>query len=144
MSSSSVNSAIRDGLRFRNLDCVCGKRASVRISESSLNKNKLYYCCAANRCGFFSWCLPINQRAGCERMEEISQATSSKSMINASQLLDASQLLLDLHQLQSEMRGMRDMVQPVHRDDIQSLKKLLTIGLAVIVGLIVVLWYQIQ
>jgi hypothetical protein len=77
-------------------------------------------------------------------MEEISQATSSKSMVDASQLLDASKLLLDLHQLQSEMRGMRDMVQPVHRDDIQSLKKLLTIGLAVIVGLIVVLWYQIQ
>jgi hypothetical protein len=71
-------------------------------------------------------------------MEEISQATSSKSMV------DASQLLLDLHQLQSEMRGMRDMVQPVHRDDIQSLKKLLIIGLAVIVDLIVVLWYQIQ
>ena len=65
-------------------------------------------------------------------------------MVDASQLLNASQLLLDLHQLQTEMRGMRDMVQPVHRDDIQSLKKLLTIGLAVIVGLIVVLWYQIQ
>jgi hypothetical protein len=77
-------------------------------------------------------------------MDEISQATSSKSMIDVLQLLDASQLLLDLHQLQSEMRGMHDMVQPVHRDDIQSLKKLLTIGLAVIVGLIVVLWYQIQ
>jgi hypothetical protein len=144
MSSSSVNSAIRDGLRFRNIDCGCGKRASVRISESSLNKNKLYYCCAANRCGFFSWCLPINQRAGCERMDEVSQATSSKSMVDVEQLLDASQLLLDLHQLQTEMRGMRDMVQPVHRDNIQSLKKLLTIGLAVIVGLIVLLWYQIQ
>ena len=92
MSSSSVNSAIRDGLRFRNIDCGCGKRASVRISESSLNKKKkkLYYYCAANRCGFFSWCLPINQRAGCERMEEISQATSSKSMVDASQLLDVS------------------------------------------------------
>ena len=77
-------------------------------------------------------------------MEEISQATSSKSIVDASQLADASQLLVDLHQLQSEMRGMRDMVQPVHRDDIQSLKKLLTIKLAVIVGLIVVLWYQIQ
>ena len=77
-------------------------------------------------------------------MEEVSQATSSKSMVDVSQLLDASQLLRDLHQLQSEMRGMRDMVQPVYRDDIQSLKKLLTIGLAVIVGLIVVLWYQIQ
>ena len=42
------------------------------------------------------------------------------------------------------MRGMRDMVQQVHCDDIQSLKKLLTIGLTVIVGLIIVLWYQIQ
>ena len=71
-------------------------------------------------------------------MDEVSQATNSKSMV------DVSQLLLDLHQLQTEMRGMRDMVQPVRRDDIQSLKKLLTIGLAVIVGLIVVLWYQIQ
>jgi hypothetical protein len=65
-------------------------------------------------------------------------------MVDVSQLLDALQLLLDLHQLQSEMRGMRDMIQPVYHDDIQSLKKLLTIGLAVIVGLIVVLWYQIQ
>jgi hypothetical protein len=90
MSTSSVNSSIRDGLRFRNVDCGCGRRASVRISESSLNKNKLYYCCAANRCGFFSWCLPINQRAGSERMDEVSQATSSKSMVDASQLLDAS------------------------------------------------------
>ena len=90
MSSSSVNSVIRDGLRFRNIDCGCGKRALVRISESSLNKNKLYYCCVANQCGFFSWCLPINQRTGCEKMEEISQATSSKSMVDASQLLDAS------------------------------------------------------
>ena len=59
-------------------------------------------------------------------------------------MVDTSQLLLDLHQLQTEMCGMRDMVQLVHRDDIQSLKKLLTIGLVVIVGLIVVLWYQIQ
>jgi hypothetical protein len=77
-------------------------------------------------------------------MDEVSQATSSKSMVDESQLLDASQLLLDLHQLQSKMHGMHDMVQPVHRDDIQSLKKLLTIRLAVIVSLIVVLWYQIQ
>ena len=93
MSTSSVNSSIRDGLRFRNVDCGCGQRASVRISESSLKKKKkLYYCCAANRCSFFSWCLPINQRAGCERMDEILQATSSKSMVDASQLLDASQL----------------------------------------------------
>ena len=74
-------------------------------------------------------------------MDKVSQATSSKSMVDASQLLNASQLLLDLHQLQTEMCDIRDMVQPVHRDDIHSLKKLLTIGLAVIVGLIVVLWY---
>ena len=65
-------------------------------------------------------------------------------MIDASQLLDTSQLLLDLHQLQTEMNDMRDMVQLVHRDDIQSLKKLLITGLAVIVGLLVVFWYQIQ
>ena len=77
-------------------------------------------------------------------LDEVSQATSFKSMADASQLLDVSQLLLDLHQLQLKMRGMRDMVQQVHCDDIQSLKKLLTIGLTVIVGLIIVLWYQIQ
>ena len=51
---------------------------------------------------------------------------------------------MDLHEHRAEMCGMRDMVQPVHRDDIQSLKKLLMTGLAVIVSLIVVLWYQIQ
>ncbi len=144
MSTSSVNSSIRDGLRFRNVECGCGQRASVRILESSLNKNKLYYCCVANWCGFFSWCLPLNQRAGSERMDEVSQTTSSKFMVDASQLLDVSQLLLNLHELRTEMRGMRDMVQPVHHDDIQSLKKLLTTRLDIIVGLILVLWYQIQ
>ena len=133
MFTSSVNSSIRDGLRFRNVECRYGRRALVKISESSLNKSKLYYCCAVNQCGFFSWCLPFNQRADSERMDEVSQATSSKSMI------DASQLLLDLHELRTEMRGMRDMVQPVHCDDIQSLKKLLTTVLAEIVGLIVIL-----
>ncbi len=83
MSTSSVNSLIRYGLRFRNVDCGCGRKASVRISESSLNKNKLYYYCAFNQCGLFSWCLPINQRAGYERMDEVSQATNSKSMVDA-------------------------------------------------------------
>ena len=77
-------------------------------------------------------------------MDEVSQATGSKSVVDASQLLDASQMLLDLHELRIEIRGMRDMVQLVHRDGIQSLKKLLTTRLAVIVGLIVILWYQIQ
>ena len=104
MFTSSVNCSIRDGLRFRNVKCDCGRKVSVRISESSSNKNKLYYCCAANQCGFFSWCLHINQQADSERMNEVSQAISSKSMV------DASQLLLDLHELQTEMRGMRDMV----------------------------------
>jgi hypothetical protein len=43
-------------------------------------------------------------------MDEVSQATSSKFMVDTSQLLDASQLLLDLHELQTEIRGMRDMI----------------------------------
>jgi hypothetical protein len=77
-------------------------------------------------------------------MDEVSQATDSKSIVDALQLLDVSQLLLDLHKLRTKMRDMRDMVQLVYHDDIQSLKKLLTTGLVVIVGLIVVLWYQIQ
>ena len=141
MFTSSVNSSIRDELRFRNVESCCGWRALVRISESSLNKNKLYYCCAANQCGFFSWCLSFNQRAGSKRMDEVSQATDSKSVVDASQLLNAWQLLLDLHEFWTEMCDMRDMVQPVHRDYIQLLNKLLTTGLAVIVGLIVVLWY---
>jgi hypothetical protein len=77
-------------------------------------------------------------------MDEVSQAIGFKFVVDALQLLDASQLLMDLYKHRAEMCGMCDMVQPVHRDDIQSLKKLLTTGLAVIVSLIVVLWYQIQ
>ena len=132
MSIASVNNVIRDGLKYKKLECGCGWRASIKISESSLNKNKLYYCCAANQCGLFSWCLPFNQRA-----DEVSQATGFKSGV------DASQLLMDLHELWADMRGKHDMVQLVHRNDIESMKKLVTIGLVVILGLIVVLWYQI-
>jgi hypothetical protein len=58
-------------------------------------------------------------------------------------VVDASQLLMDLHELWADMHGKCDMVQLVHRNDIESMKKLVTIGLAVILGLIVVLWYQI-
>ena len=90
MSTSSVNNAIRDGLRYKNVECGCGWRTSVRISEFSLNKNKLYYCCAVNQCGFFSWCLLFNQRAGSQIMDEVSQAIEFKFVVDALQLLDAS------------------------------------------------------
>ena len=44
-----------------NVNCCCGKRAGVRISESASNPNKLYYYCRDNKCGsFLGWCIPTN------------------------------------------------------------------------------------
>ena len=59
MASSSSNSykPCLSKVKFRNVSCDCGARASVRISESKKNPNRLYYCCAVDRCKFWDWCL---------------------------------------------------------------------------------------
>ncbi|CAL5330112.1 unnamed protein product [Camellia sinensis] len=60
ISSSSVNGSSLDRLTYVNKNCRrCNKKATIRISETDRNKNKLFYSC--NDCGcFVGWCLPIN------------------------------------------------------------------------------------
>ena len=47
-------------IRFANKICKCNKRASVKISESDDNPNKLYYCCMDSRhgYGYFKFWIP--------------------------------------------------------------------------------------
>ncbi len=61
MSSTSVSDHAPSGLRYVNKTCCCGHRARVRISESDMNMNKLYYCCPHDKCRFFRWCIPITE-----------------------------------------------------------------------------------
>ncbi|XP_028106412.1 zinc finger matrin-type protein 2-like isoform X2 [Camellia sinensis] len=60
ISSSSVNGSSLDRLTYINKNCRrCNKKATIRISETDRNKNKLFYSC--NDCGgFVGWCLSIN------------------------------------------------------------------------------------
>ena len=44
------------GLRNRN--CHCGRRATIKISESQKNPNRLYAKCTDNRCKYFDWLGP--------------------------------------------------------------------------------------
>ena len=44
MSTTSVSDRALSGLRYVNKTCHCEHRAGVRISESDMNMNKLYYC----------------------------------------------------------------------------------------------------
>ncbi|CAK9185408.1 unnamed protein product [Ilex paraguariensis] len=49
------------GLMYRNMQCGCGHRALVKISESANNLRKLYcHCPSSNnkKCGFFKWLTP--------------------------------------------------------------------------------------
>ncbi|CAL5426312.1 unnamed protein product [Camellia sinensis] len=64
MSSSSVNGSSSNRLTYVNINCRrCNKKATIRISESHRNKNKLFYSC--NDCGcFVGWCLPTNSEYG--------------------------------------------------------------------------------
>ncbi|KAL6539731.1 hypothetical protein OROHE_011502 [Orobanche hederae] len=50
--NSRVNGEI---IKFRNELCKCNKRASVRISESTSNPQKLYFKCEHESCNFFKF-----------------------------------------------------------------------------------------
>ncbi|CAL5418047.1 unnamed protein product [Camellia sinensis] len=59
MSSSSVSGNSSDWLTYVNRNCrTCNKKATILISQTDRNKNKLFYSC--NNCGFIGWCLPTN------------------------------------------------------------------------------------
>ncbi|CAL5445171.1 unnamed protein product [Camellia sinensis] len=61
--NSSVNGSSSDRLTYINRNrCRCNKKATIRISETDRNKNKLFYSC--NDCGFVGWCLPTNSEYG--------------------------------------------------------------------------------
>ncbi|KAL0016141.1 hypothetical protein SO802_003210 [Lithocarpus litseifolius] len=57
----AMRNDIDDGLRFRNVNCLYGLRASVRISDKqNENRYRLYQCCPRDQCGFFEWFIPLN------------------------------------------------------------------------------------
>nr|POE79085.1 hypothetical protein CFP56_55077 [Quercus suber] len=58
--SDAMQDDIDDGLRFRNCNCFCGMRASVRISDKrNENRYRLFQCCPKDACRFFQWCIPM-------------------------------------------------------------------------------------
>ncbi|KAK7837819.1 disease resistance rpp8-like protein 3 [Quercus suber] len=49
--SDAMHDDIDDGLRFRNCNCFCGMRASVRISDKrNENRYRLFQCCPKDAC----------------------------------------------------------------------------------------------
>ena len=60
MSSSSNSQAPDYDIQFQNKYCRCGRRATIRISESQNNYSKLYFSCQERKCGFFQWWHPMN------------------------------------------------------------------------------------
>ena len=62
MSHLSNNYSAGPGLKYVNKRCRCGQKAIVKISESTNNKNKLYYACTDGCSGWIGWCLLINEQ----------------------------------------------------------------------------------
>ncbi|GMP45892.1 hypothetical protein CsSME_00014245 [Camellia sinensis var. sinensis] len=62
MSMSSTNASMDNmhEVRFENRNCRCGKKAVVKISQSTDNPNCLYFVCSnyPNGCNFFQWWIP--------------------------------------------------------------------------------------
>ena len=67
-SSSSFTSANARWIMVKNRLCSCGngKKATLWISETSKNRNRLFFSC--NACKYFKWWSPDNEE--CESIEE--------------------------------------------------------------------------
>jgi hypothetical protein len=120
MSSTGVSDRAPNGPRYVNKTCRCGHRAWVRISESNRNMNKLYYCCPIDKCGFFEWCVPINELG------------ASSSTVDVSQVL--------LHQLRDDILSLRNTFQPVV-SHVVLLKRLITVAYGMVVCFALLLWF---
>ena len=46
---------------MRNRKCYCGRRATIKISESQKNPNRLYAKCTSEKCNYFEWLGPPTQ-----------------------------------------------------------------------------------
>ena len=92
--SEARHTDIDNGLRFRNVNCLCGIRASVRISnKQNENRYRLYQCCLRDQCRFFEWNIPLNM--------PLSYAE------------DFQQLQIELCVLREELNAMHETVQPI-------------------------------
>ena len=89
-------------------------KSNHQISESTNNKNKLYYAYADGCCVWIGWCVPIN-----EQYVSLLAGESSNSV------------LLELHELRTELRTFQIMFQPIV-DYIGLLKRLILVGLVVL------------
>ena len=57
--NSSTNT-VSSTLKYRPRTCLCGKKADIRVTQSEMNKGKLYYACKQGTCNFWDWCTPVN------------------------------------------------------------------------------------
>jgi hypothetical protein len=78
MPSSSNSSAMGTWIRFKNRVCFCGKgkKAYLRISETSKNPGRLFFTC--DGCKFFKWWSPDD-----EEWESIVQVVSTERNVSA-------------------------------------------------------------
>ena len=105
--SDTMHEDIDDGLRFRNCNCFCGLRASVRISDKrNENRYMLFQCCSKDACQFFQWCIPL------------------KTPLSYAE--DFQQLQEELCVLREELRVMHDKVHPL--DQTTKMVKIMFIG----------------
>ena len=51
--ASQCSNEVGSEIRFMNRNCYCGRKASIRISETKRNPKKLFYKC--DKCNFFAW-----------------------------------------------------------------------------------------
>ena len=61
---------------------MCGKKADIRVTQSEMNKGKLYYACKQGTCKFWEWCTPVNPQAVMSRpsVERLSEDRASKDI----------------------------------------------------------------
>ncbi|CAL5340547.1 unnamed protein product [Camellia sinensis] len=132
MSSSTVNGGTSDQLTFNNRNCPkCHKKATIQISETEQNRNKLFYCC--KNCGdFMGWCLPTNsqgRREGVVHMENMSTVTKQQLRLMNEQLRFQSE----------ELQFMRAKMLKLETDINQNSSRIYGLCILLVIGIVLVI-----
>ncbi|CAL5393418.1 unnamed protein product [Camellia sinensis] len=132
MSSSNVNGGTSNQLTYCNRNYPkCHKKATIRISETERNRNKLFYCC--QNCGdFIGWCLPTNSQGrgeGVIQMENMPTVTEQQLRLMNEQLRFQSE----------ELQFLRAKVLGLETDINQNSCRIYGLFILLVIGIVLVI-----
>ncbi|CAJ2674932.1 unnamed protein product [Trifolium pratense] len=69
-------------LQYEKKQCDCGRVADVKIANTGMNPNKLFYTCKDRTCDFWDWAHPLNLNS-CENGTKVSEVHMKLEQLNS-------------------------------------------------------------